>query len=106
MSKENRKVIEPVREDQSKGAMHAAKEGLKAIVPGLTLNNILFDIGSEIKQMGAHGAHEMAAALFNGSGFVMYPRSGGQQKEDPQHGLPEDAIKPPGIQKERGGMEM
>jgi hypothetical protein len=31
-------------------------------------------MGSELKQMGAHGSHELAATLFNGSAFVMYPR--------------------------------
>ena len=29
---------------------------------------------SELKQMAAHGSHESAACLFNGSAFVMYPR--------------------------------
>ena len=32
------------------------------------------EMGGELKQMGAHGSHELAAALFGGSAFVMYPR--------------------------------
>ena len=62
------------------------------------------EMGSEIKQMGAHGAHELAAALFNGSAFVMYPRASHERQrvEDPQHGLPPEAQK----EQERGGMEM
>ncbi len=38
-------------------------------------------IAAEGKQMGAHGSHELAAALFNGQGYVMYPRG---HHEDPQ----------------------
>lgn len=32
------------------------------------------EIGGELRQMGAHGSHELAAALFNGSPFVMYQK--------------------------------
>jgi hypothetical protein len=63
------------------------------------------EMGSELKQMGAHGAHELAAALFNhGSAFVMYPRTPREHHrvEDPQHGLPPEAEK----EQDRGGMEM
>jgi len=31
------------------------------------------EMGAELKQMGAHGAHETAALLFNQNAFVMYP---------------------------------
>ncbi len=99
-------TLQEILGGESKGALSAAMEGIRAVAPGLSLSNILSDIGSEIQQIGAHGAHEMAAALFSGSGFVMYPRDGGQQAEDPQHGLPIEAMKPPEIQQERGGMEM
>lgn len=37
------------------------------------------EIGTEVRQMGAHRAHEVGAALFNQSAFVMYPRG---TKED------------------------
>jgi hypothetical protein len=41
------------------------------------------EMGAEIKQMGAHGAHEFSAAIFNGSAYVMYPRG---HHDDPQVG--------------------
>ncbi len=88
---------------KSMGPVEAAREGVRAIAPGLSLSGILADVGAELKQQAAAGAHELAAALFNGSGFVMYPRAGkdGQRVEDPQHG-------PPDMQKqqEHGGREM
>jgi len=37
-----------------------------------------------MRQMGAHGAHELAAALFNGGAFVMYPR--GSREDTGVHG--------------------
>jgi len=62
------------------------------------------EMWDQTKHMGAHGAHELAAALFNGSAFVMYPRATHERQrvEDPQHDLPAEAQK----QQERGGMEM
>ena len=81
---------------KSMGPVEAVREAFKAVTPGLSLSKILADVGAEVKQMRAHGAHEMAAALFGGSGFVMYPRG---SHEDPQHGLPEK-------QQEIGGREL
>jgi hypothetical protein len=62
------------------------------------------EMASEMKQMGAHGAHELAAALFNGLAFVMYPRTPHERQrvEDPQHDVSPEAHK----QQERGGMEL
>jgi hypothetical protein len=62
------------------------------------------EMGSELRQMGAHGCHELAAALFNGSAFVMYPRAPreGQRVEDQQQGVTPEVQK----QQERGGMEL
>ena len=45
-----------------------------------SLSNAPAQVGAELRQQAAHGAHELAAALFNGQGFVMYPRGG---KDDP-----------------------
>lgn len=61
------------------------------------------EMGAELKQMGAHGCHELAAALFSNSAFVMYPRAQreGQRVEDPQPGVTPEVEK----QQERGGME-
>ena len=44
------------------------------------------EMGGELKQMAAHGAHEVSAALYNGSAFVMYPRG---TRDDPQVSTPE-----------------
>ena len=63
------------------------------------------ELGTELKQMGAHGSHELAAALFNGgSAFVMYPRAPreGQRVEDQQPDVVPEAQK----QQERGGREL
>ena len=59
-------------------------ESVQAIAPGLSLGKILGDIGHELKEQGAHGAHEAAAALFNGSAFVMYPHAGQEQEAQTQ----------------------
>ena len=58
--------------EQSMGAIEAAKEGMQAIAPGLSLSNILSDIGSELGRLGVQGQMEMASALFNGNAFVPY----------------------------------
>ena len=47
------------------------------------------EMGGELRQMGAHGSHELAAALLNGSsGFVMYPRG---SHDDQSQSVPEQA---------------
>jgi hypothetical protein len=106
-------------EQQSMGAMEAIKEAFKevrdVIAPGLTWDKIIGDLGNEFKQQGAHGAHEVAAALFNGNAFVMYPRNSGkddhgvhgpeqspQQAQDGQE-MQQEA---PSQQLERGGRRM
>ena len=84
------RAAEPVREQaiepqklESMGVIEAATEGIKEAVqgfaPGLSLGKILGDIGHELSEMATHGAHEAAAALFNGSAFVMYPHAGQEQ---------------------------
>jgi hypothetical protein len=74
---------------------------MSKILPGLSLQKILSDVGSEVQHMGSKGSHELAAALFHGSAFVMYPRAGkeGQSVEDPQQALPQK-------EQEMGGREM
>jgi hypothetical protein len=49
------------------------------------------EIGMELRQMSAHGAHEASAALFTGSAFVMYPRG---TRDDPQIGIIEHEARP------------
>lgn len=104
MSKE---AFKQIMEGQSMGATEAAREGIQAVAPGLSLSKILNDIGSEMKQQAAQGAHELAAALFRGSdGFVMYQRTK-DGKDDQQHGLPIEAMKQPDVRKEQSmGREM
>lgn len=65
-------------------------DGIQAVAPGLSWEKIKNDIGSELKHQGQQGAHELAAAIFSGSAFVMYPRQG---HDDPQHGLSNEAGK-------------
>ena len=101
MSKATREVFEQVKEGQSMGAMQAVmegfREGVKAFAPGLTLSNILSDIGSELGRLGVQGQAEVAGLLFGNSAYVPYgrgqnPADKGNDAEDRQQG--------------RGGMEM
>jgi hypothetical protein len=53
-----------------------------------SLSNAPAQIGAELKHQVGQGSHELAAALFNGSGFVMYPRGTGKDDlalQGPQH---------------------
>lgn len=59
-------------------------KAILAVAPGLNPVRALREIGQEAKEMGKHGAHELAAALFNGSPFVMYPRAGQEQQAKQQ----------------------
>jgi hypothetical protein len=49
--------------------------GGSVMPPGLSLSKILSDVGSELSHQVEAGAHELAAALFNGNAFVMYGRA-------------------------------
>ena len=93
-------------QQQSMGAMGAVKEALLTIAPGL--KDFVPEVKAELKQMGAHGAHELAAALFNGSAFVMYPR--GTKDDQPSHEQAQDGQgmqhDTPGQHMERGGRSM
>ena len=59
--------------------LQAVTEGVQAIAPGLSLSKIFSDVKNELVHQASFGAHETAAALFNGSAFVMY---GHGDKED------------------------
>lgn len=63
-------------------------------------------IWDEMAHPVAHGAHELAAALFHGNAFVMYPRAG--QGEDPKKEEPQKEVqqREPQREQERGGREM
>lgn len=78
-------------------------DSIKNSKAGQEVGRAIGEMWTELKQMGRHGAHEMAAALFNGNAFVMYPRTR-NGKEDQEHGLPQEAQQEQ--ERQRGGMEM
>jgi hypothetical protein len=99
------------------GTLEAIKEAFQALAPGLSLDKIVGDVGHEMKQQVVSGAHELAAALFSGSGFVMYPRGtrddhgkdghgvhGLEQGQGEQSGM--EKPQQEGQQQDRGGREM
>src|SRR5215469_9170992 len=99
-------------QQQSMGAMGAVKEAFLAIAPGL--KDFVPEVKAELSYQAGAGAHELAAALFDGSAFVMYPRGG---KEDQSNQGPEPAHEQaqggqgmqhdtPGQHMERGGRSM
>lgn len=104
MSKATREVFEQIKEGQSMGAMQAVKEGIsegvRAFAPGLTLGNILSDIGSELGRLGVQGQAEVAGLLFGNSAYVPYGR--GQNPAD--SGMEGEERKEQS--QDRGGMEM
>jgi len=59
----------------------------------------------QLKGMAGHGAHELAAALFNGDGFVMYQRNGSNSVENQAKNAEVEKAEPEKEQ-ERGGREM
>ncbi len=82
MSGRVNRVFEEIREGKSMGAMEALVEGVKeaAAAYGRGVQEVasmgldaMYSPG--MKDFAAHGAHELASALFNGSGFILYPRT-------------------------------
>src|ERR1700730_13751366 len=97
VSKEKQQLAE-ILKPEPMGAIEAVKEGIQAIAPGLSLSNILGDIGAELGRLGVQGQMEMPSALFNGNAFVPY--GPGQYTPTPEHasdhGLPPiEAMKQP-----------
>jgi hypothetical protein len=88
MSQRTRKFFESLKEGLQEGAA-----------------NFLPQMKEHLKHMGTHGAHELAAAIFNGQAFVMYPRNGDKRVEDQQHEQPAEVEK--GVEeRSQGGREM
>src|SRR5947208_172841 len=120
MSKEQEKQLAGElfgQDQQPKTVLEAVKETIQSVAPGLSWDKIVGDVGHEIKQRVGAGAHELAAALFNGSGFVMYPRGTRDDHSKDGHGVhgPEqgpaehsfvEKLEQEGQQQERGGREM
>ena len=105
------------QEQKPMGAVEAVKEAVQSIAPGLSWDKIVGDVGHEINEKVGQGAHEAAAALFNGTGFVMYPRGSrddqgkdGHGVHGPEQGQGEQSFvekrEQEGQQQERGGREI
>jgi hypothetical protein len=63
--------------EEPMGAWEALKEGVKegvqGLYPGLTLGNILKDLGETVQQKAIQGSAELAAALnYGNSAYVPY----------------------------------
>ena len=93
MSKNTREFFEQVKAGEQPGLLERIKERLSP-------STILGEVGAELKQQAAHGAHELAAALFNQNAFVLYPRQ--PDHDDPQQGHGQEMQQ----EHERGGREM
>lgn len=104
----SREKFAEILKPEPMGVMEAIKEGIQAIAPGLSLSNILHDVGSELGRLGVQGQMEAASALFNGNAFVPYgPGQYTPSTETPDHGLPIEAMKQPEMQQEQSlGREM
>lgn len=64
-------------------------------LPGLSLSNMVSDIGAEMRRLGVQGQMEAASALFNGQAFVPY--GPGQRVTEAERAIepPEPAIESP-----------
>jgi len=122
MSKEQEKQLADQlfgqgQEQKPRGVLEAAREAVQSIAPGLSWDKIVGDVGHELTEKAGQGAHEIAAVLFNGSGFVMYPRGTRDDHGKDEHGVhgPEqgqgeqsfvEKLEQEGQQQERGGREI
>lgn len=101
------------------GTAESVREAFQALAPGLSWDKFVGDIAHELTEKTSQGAHEFAAALFNGSGFVMYPRGtredqgkeghgvhGPEQEQDGQSFVDKLQQEGPEQGQERGGREM
>jgi len=61
-------------------SLKGVKEAVQAIAPGL--KDLVPEAKAEMSRLGTQGAMELAAALFNGHGFVPY--GPGQYTPSPQ----------------------
>jgi len=93
MSKQTREFFEQLKAGEKPSL-------LENIQDRLSPSTIGGEVWKELKQQAAHGAHELSAALFNGAGFVMYPRQ--QDHDDPQKGHGQEMQQ----EHDRGGREM
>ena len=115
MSKRAQEFFEQVKSGEQVGmsdVMKGVGEFAKETFPGLSLSKILSDVGSELKQQAAHGAHEMASLLFRGDAFVMYPRTANEGQSMEGQGLQPEGqheqshVQRPEQEQGRGGREL
>jgi hypothetical protein len=66
--------------------MEASVNGAKAVLDAA--------YSQSAQHFVAHGAHELAAALFNGNAFVMYPRGTREDHGNDGHGVHGDLKAP------------
>jgi hypothetical protein len=92
--------------EQRPGAIGAIKDALLTVAPGLA--NLGRDIKAELAHQVGAGAHELAAALFNGNAFVMYQRRGHDDRPSQEQSLdaPDNQQDSPDQHLERGGRSM
>jgi hypothetical protein len=93
MSKQTREFFEQLKAGEKPSLVEKMQERL-------SLSTIGGELWKELKQQAAHGAHEMAAALFNGNSFVMYPRQSSHDDQQAVHGQERQE------EQHRGGREM
>jgi hypothetical protein len=92
--------------DQAKELFEEMAATLKAVAPGLSAEKFVNDVAQTVEHKLEHGAHEAAALLYNGSAFVMYPRTGGKDDLTPDHGVHGPDVQAPDtpqMEHERGG---
>jgi len=93
MSKQTREFFEQLKAGEKPSL-------LENIQDRLSPSTIGGEFWKELKQQAAHGAHELAAALFNQNAFVLYPRQ--PDHDDPQQGHGQEMQH----DHDRGGREM
>jgi hypothetical protein len=93
MSKQTREFFEQLKAGEKPSLLEKMQERLFPSTIG-------GELWKELKQQGLAGAHEMAAALFNGNAFVMYPRQ--PDHDDPQQAQTKEVQQ----EQQRGGREM
>lgn len=112
MSEQEKHMAEQLfAKQQPPSVLEAAREAVQGLFPGLSVDKFVKDMGHELTQQLPAGAHEIAAALFNQSAFVMYPRGSredhgvhGPEKGQDERGFAEELQQE--RQQERGGREM
>ncbi|HEX4132896.1 MAG TPA: hypothetical protein VHZ24_22880 [Pirellulales bacterium] len=78
-------------------------EGISQAAPGLSLENILSDVGAELSRLEQQGRSEVASALYTTNGFVLY---GPGQDISKHHENAVEAPQQTQIEEQSRGMEM